>query len=272
MVEAVSESNGLPNRDSSHGARVLPRFVLPLLTTLLVGCASSRADLRPFTWEEGHPAQSADSILSASRTAIGFEAWRASTEITVVFVDRWYSTLLRGFTPLVDDDMRLELTYRRDVPGARLRTLDGSDVWTWAPRDGKPYFIEEEGAEDFWVGLYIESLRVYLEMPFIERPFVAAAGWAEWPGRWFQKVYFAESGPRETPGDQVVVWIDEDSHRPVVAEYTYRAIDPEYVGVLTFARYEPFGTVHYPREIAIGARPNDPRPYHRLYIERLELR
>lgn len=262
----------MPIRDPAPGVRAFTRLAVAMLVPFVAGCASSRADLRPFTWEEGHPTRAAESILTASRAAIGFDAWHASQEVTIAFVDRWYSTLLRGFTPLVDDDMRLELTYRRETPGACLRTVDGTDVWTWSPRDGKPYFIEEQGADDFWVGLYIESLCVYFEMPFIERPFEATAGWVEWPRRGFQKVYFADTGPRATAEDQVVLWIDEDSHRPAIAEYTYRAIDPEYVGVLTFARYEPFGAIQYPREIAVGARPNDPRPYHRLYIERLELR
>lgn len=258
-----------------------------------IGCGASQvADLRPFllsrpgefTAGDGRPgdalADSARATLERARDAAGYEAWRQADEIEIEFVDHWGSTLFRQFTPLPRDDAALRLTFTPGRPGARLELLTRDEeassepqrVWSWSPTSDEPYRID--GQSDFWTGLYIESLRFYFEIPFLDAPYVAFYGWNRPPrAEWIQGIYVAPQGPDFAPDvNQRIVWIAPESGRISSVEFTYRAISDEYRGALDLSDYREQAGIQLPFRLAVGERRRDPRPFHVLRVKSVRVR
>lgn len=263
---------------------VLFVFLTPLAP---VGCGARAVDLRPFTLVESSDALAfeAKRTVDQAERALGSQAWRQAKEVTIVLEDRWGSSLLRQFTPLSEDDALLRLTFRPSEPGARLESLDpnvpgarsgaSSEVvqtWNWTSTDDEQYWVD--GTPNFWVGLYIESLRFYVEAPYLSANYSAYAGSRRVRrGSWIHGAYLAPSGPAFQPReDQRIHWIDEETGRVTSIDITYRAVSDRYRGTVSYEDYEDLDGIAFPHRITIGEVARDRRPVHVIVVKDVSIR
>lgn len=225
--------------------------------------------------------QKAAKLLDAMLAAHGGKtAYDAHDTARVVMTDTWPSWLERTFVmPWDDSGQRLELLLDLGTENSRVTLLDGADqgrvvgIQNWATYHIKGHDeITFEADEDTW--FWLPTMHYFFEAAFRigEAQIMGYAGERTYKGKTYQGVFLTWSTAEPTMAvDQYVAWVDPDTSRLAMLEYTVRDFYRFVTGTAVYTDYtEHEGTV-FPGKITIySGDVDDDSVLHILDVEEVE--
>ena len=243
---------------------------IALLVPVLSGC--SPADLRtPLL----HTAKSDQSLINKGRDLLnrvaeshGLSAWNTFHTQEIILNDVWQA---EGFWPAADQQLSLKSILGTFTAQATL--LDGPKageqfgIQSWRPyhKDTAGTLSFEPAQEDPTAQtFYIPSLQYFNELPFrmLNADLVAYAGERVYRERTYD-LLFVTWGSFEPNmlHDQYMLWIDRETHRIAMCQYTLREAGPVFTGTIHFGDYREVQGVFFPFQQTVIL----PAPEHTLY-------
>ncbi|XDD42904.1 hypothetical protein AB3N58_00635 [Leptospira sp. WS60.C2] len=205
--------------------------------------------------------------------------WKDYKQVQFFLKDVWHSKFVRFFTPIKEEEIRMRVYLDLETDAMQVEFLSGEKkgliyglekktTYQIAADTGKVYNDDTE------VRIYLESLRLYLTLPWKLKgfPIIQYAGSKEKLDQKYEVVYFTSVQMNATPDtDQYVGYYENKSGALEWVEFTYRELFSFYQGVLKYGFYEPWNGKQYPRRITILDRFEDPDFVHELRIEKIEI-
>lgn len=241
-----------------------------LLTTLfmcaflMISTGCGFRDLREGTLLEEHHTLSPESqargafILDSMRGAHGSIASHSTARI--VMSDTWFSWIKRRlFTPWKSNTQRLELLVELGTSNSRMTLLSGPDqaqitgIQNWATYhvnyDKETVF---EAREETW--FWLPTMHYFVEAAFriSEAEYVGYAGQMIHEGRTLQGVFLTWGSPQPShSADQYIAWVDVETSRLSILEYTVRDIHKSVKSTAVYSNYSRHDDVIFPGKITI---------------------
>ena len=181
----------------------------------------------------------------------GADAWARWTAPEVIFRDEWRGIVGRFSCPWPALKNHVRLQWRRDGSLTEAHFLDRPETWR-----------STDGTHDFILAAY----PYLMELPFrlLDAPKVAWIGERE---QYDLVLATWETFEPHAQHDQFVLWIDRESHRVVMAEYTIRDKYHWATGADHFEDFRRAGPLLLPFRHTITLRPWSDSVVHRIEIE-----
>ncbi|MDF3821171.1 hypothetical protein P3G55_14785 [Leptospira sp. 96542] len=206
------------------------------------------------------------------------DEWKEYKQIQFIVKDVWHSNFVRFFTPISEKEQRMRVYIDFEKDAMEVELLGGEKrglIYGLSKKE--PYQIASDTGKVFTgddeVRIYLESLRLYLTLPWRLKEFsiLMHAGSAQKGSTSYEMVYLTSVQPEATPDtDQYLAYFESESGALEWIEFTYRELFSFYKGVLKYGFYEPWMGKQYPRRITILDRFEDQDFVHELRIERIE--
>lgn len=231
------------------------RVILLVSVVLLAGCGL--ADLREDTLLDEATRIEQDSEQKGRRVlATMFEAHGGATfdrleTVCAEIEDTWPSWMMRAFVvPWEKDPQTFRLCMQPGKDNSQLTFLDGprqGEVWgiqNWATytldeASQKPHF---EANEDIW--FWLPTVQYFTEAAFRlhEAQYVGYAGERTYEGRLYDGVFLTwESVVPSKRMDQYVAWVERETGRLGLLEYTVRDMFRFVTGTAVYTDYASYG-------------------------------
>lgn len=240
-----------------------PRALLCALLWCSSACAT--ADLRPDAMaRKGRPEDAAiqrgRALLEAAAKTHGLEAWRGKPLTQLVLRDYWPHWLTRtAAMPWDESGAKVQLTIQTGTDTSRLDFLSGKrrgEAWgvqQWATYTvGKKTRPRFEKHEDAW--FWLPTIEYFFELPWRirEATEVASLGPRTRGGKTYDRVFATWGGfARSDTIDQYIVWIERETGRVGLVEFTARDVYGWVVGVAVYTGYSAQDGVLVPKTITI---------------------
>ncbi|MCZ8155248.1 MAG: hypothetical protein O9264_03950 [Leptospira sp.] len=256
-------------------------FSLFLISLLNSNC--KLADLRPtvLTNSGNNPdlkKKALQIISNPSETALKPAQWKDYKKIQFTLTDVWHSKLTKFFTPIKDDEQRMNVFIDLEKSTMEVELLNGvnkglvlglskKDVYQISADTGKVFTGDDE------VRIYLESLRLYLMLVWKMQEFeiLQYAGDSKLHSKDYNIVYATSVQVEATPDtDQYIAYYEKDSGALEWIEFTYREVFIWYRGVLKFGHYEQWDGKMFPRRISILDSFDATDFVHEIRIEKIE--
>ncbi|MCC5813415.1 MAG: hypothetical protein JJT78_01545 [Leptospira sp.] len=252
-------------------------FISSIFIIFSFGC--SFADLRNETLkQEPIPEDLTDKASSILVSPIdpGLDPlkWRDVRGMELFLIDYWNSGFVRMFTPVPErvQAMKVKLSFFSNT--ASIRFTDGKGRGKVIGIDnGEPYIIDPKLGKvmnsDNEIRIYVESLRLYILLPFIVNAFnnIAYMDEMEYSGSRYDEI-FATNGdwkPSED-FDQYRLYVRKDTGAIEFIRFTYRDVFNSYKGLLHYEEYTNLSGKLFPMKIAIKDDFSDSSFVHQLQI------
>lgn len=258
------------------------QFSILLFLFILVSCGT--ADLRPpqLSYDKVDPELKKKGLAVVTNPPIKELTpgdWKDYKQVQFILKDVWHSNFVRFFTPIKESEIRMRVHLDFELDAMQVEFLGGEKkgliyglekktTYQIAADTGKVYNDDTE------VRIYLESLRLYLTLPWRlkEFPIIQYAGSKEKQNQNYEVVYFTRVQMNANPDtDQYVGYFENKSGALEWVEFTYRELFSFYQGVLKYGFYETWNGKQYPRRITILDKFEDPDFVHELRIEKMEI-
>ncbi|XDD46642.1 hypothetical protein AB3N60_00695 [Leptospira sp. WS39.C2] len=257
------------------------KYSLPFLF-LLISCGT--ADLRPphLSFDRMDPELKKKGLTVVTNPTIKELTpgdWKDYKQVQFIIKDVWHNNFVRFFTPIKDQELRMRVYLDFEADAMQVEFLGGEKkgliyglekktTYQIAADTGKVYNDDTE------VRIYLESLRLYLTLPWRlkEFPIIQYSGQKQKLDQNYEVVYFTSVQMNATADtNQYVGYFETKSGALEWMEFTYRDLFSFYQGVLKYGFYESWNNKQYPRRITILDRFEDPDFVHELRIEKIEI-
>ncbi|TGL07903.1 LBF_0142 family lipoprotein [Leptospira bouyouniensis] len=205
--------------------------------------------------------------------------WKEYKQVQFIIKDVWHSNFVRFFTPIKEPELRMRVHLDFEADAMQVEFLGGE-------KKGLIYGLEKKStyqisadtgkaySDDTEVRIYLESLRLYLTLPWKLKnfPIIQYSGQKQKLDQLYEVVYFTSVQMNATADtDQYLGYFEQKSGALEWLEFTYRELFTFYQGVLKYGFYEPWNGKQYPRRITILDRFEDPDFVHEIRIEKIEI-
>ncbi|EOQ89091.1 putative lipoprotein [Leptospira yanagawae serovar Saopaulo str. Sao Paulo = ATCC 700523] len=205
--------------------------------------------------------------------------WKDYKQVQFVVKDVWHSKFVRFFTPIKESEQRMRVYLDFETNSMQVEFLGGEKKGLIYGLDKKEtYYIAADTGKVFMgddeVRIYLESLRLYLTLPWRlkEFPIIQYAGTTKKLEQNYEVVYFTSVQLNANPDtDQYVGYFETTSGALEWMEFTYRELFSFYRGVLKYGFYESWNGKQYPRRITILDKFEDSDFVHEIRIEKIEI-
>jgi hypothetical protein len=237
------------------------------------------ADLRNGKFENGEIPSSlidkGNSMLNEPfDPALSPEKWKKVDTLEIFLIDYWNSSFVRFFTPVPEPVQAMKATISLNSTNIKVEFTDGkSRGKILGIENGEGYIIDKElgkvYSKESDLKLYLESLRLYILLPFIAHKFEKIYFMGEMGiGERNYSEIFATNGSW-TPSkefDQYKFLIRNDSGSIEFVQFTYREVFDSYKGVLHYEDYTNLNGRLVPLKISIKDGLVDESFIHQLQI------
>lgn len=262
------------------------RILLSILSLLIcahIGCAPR--DLRPeplaetTTLPEDRVEKGRALLQQMLEAHGGLDAWRAHGNVRVTFQDRWPNALTRAAVmPWPESGATLQQEILIGTETSRITFMDGDWVGkVWGIQDWVTYHVEPggepvvEGDKDIW--FWLPTTQYFFEAPFRlrEGQYVAHAGTQTIHGKTYDLVYITWGSvePSKTI-DQYVAWIEQDTRRLGILQYTVRDFGKRIQGTAHYEGYKQIQGLTVPTRIRLGDLEDKENVLHMMEFSKIE--
>lgn len=267
-------------------ARLVCALLFVCVSAPLTGCL---ADLRDASLEALGERAAPQSDQQRGRALLdqmleahgGAAAYGQVKTATAVMRDRWYGVLLRAFVmPWKRREQRFEFQMVLREDASRLTYLDGPQrgevvgIQRWATyREGAGEEVAFEGDAKTW--FWLPTIQYFLEAAYRlgEASYVVAVGEREIEGRRCEGVFLTWGDAVPTmESDQYVAWIDAETHRLTLLEFTVRDQYRFATGAAHYPEYVSHQGLLFPSQVVVYEGDFDRRHLmHVMTVEQLTL-
>ena len=236
--------------------------LLPMLMLLLVSCT---ADLREgalpsdeISFEDENHGRG---LLAAASLEHGLDAWLKKKTLTVVMRDEWRGLMTKiAGRPWNKEDL-LKVTFRNGTFTSRLTFIEGDrkgrtigiQSWHTYERDSNELDFEFKENDDttFW----LPAFQYFFEIPFriYNGEIVGWIGEAELRGMLCDRVFVTWNKIEpHAENDQYIVWINQETSRVELVQYTVRDAFRFVTGEIRFEDYRDIEGVQLPFKMTVS--------------------
>ncbi|WNJ16334.1 hypothetical protein [Pontibacter sp. G13] len=235
----------------------------------------SISDIRnDYVKTQSNTSERARQILSEMQIAHGVEHWNKFQTYSVAFQDEFYGLIGSIANPFPNNRADVILTYTPGEFTGKASFVSGK--WqgkTWGYTQNRTYEEDKEGnlnfEENSTIKFWVPTYQYFLELParITEADQMAYAGTDEWNGRPQDLVLVSwKSLSPQKDIDQYVLWIDQETHRITLIEYTIREIMKSAKGCAFFEDYETYGGILLPSKIPVKQKREQADNLHQMSI------
>jgi hypothetical protein len=217
-----------------------------VFTTLIVAMGCSTADLstnklkNPDTQPDLR--EKAITIFDKSLNARGgYDTYRSFDSVHLKGTDLWYSSLVRFFTPVTEQEQKFEVLFSTAGDEINYLFLNGKRKGQYiGVKNGKTYRAinqEREFADSSKIRLYLEPLRDYFQWPYklYESPVLLYAGEKNIDNEAYYLLFASSGGVVASPEhDQYVIYINQQTYHVDYIDFTLRSLFESYKGTLHY--------------------------------------
>ncbi|MGW8208588.1 MAG: DUF6503 family protein [Syntrophobacteria bacterium] len=217
-----------------------------VFTTLIVAMGCSNADLstnklkNPDTQPDLR--EKAITIFDKSLNARGgYDTYRSFDSVHLKGTDLWYSSLVRFFTPVTEQEQKFEVVLSTAGDEINYLFLNGKRKGQYiGVKNGKTYRAinqEREFADSSKIRLYLEPLRDYFQWPYklYESPVLLYAGEKNIDNGAYYLLFASSGGVVASPEhDQYVIYINQQTYHVDYIDFTLRSLFDSYRGTLHY--------------------------------------
>lgn len=252
---------------------------LSLLISLIFIFQCSLADLRNGNFEEEpipeHLTQKAtELLLSPIDPGLDPLKWNEVRGLELFLVDYWDSGFVRMFTPVPERVQAMKLKVSVHSNSAIIRFTDGKGRGRIiGVENGDPFVIDPKLGKvmnsDNEIKTYVESLRLYILLPFIVHGFknIAHMGEMGVGDAQYDEIFATDGDWTPSPDyDQYRLYVRKGSGAIEFIRFTYRDVFNSYKGLLHYEEYTNLQGKLFPMKIAIKDDFSDAGFVHQLQI------
>ena len=227
------------------------------------GLGGCTADLRKDTALEGVASIEASredagrALLAAMRAQHGGERFDGLSSVCVEMTDRWPFSKERAFAMPWDESVQ-QLSFcmqpARDNSRMTIKGEDGEVVgiqnWMTYHLHGDEVVFEKDKDTWFW----LPTMQYFIEAAFRlqEAQFVGTVGEREFEGKVYDGVFLTWQHVEPSRSmDQYIAWIERDTGRLGMLEYTVRDMFRFVTGTAVYSEYKTYDGVVYPSTITL---------------------
>lgn len=238
-------------------------IVFPLL--LLTGCL---ADIRPSAVDPASPqieeAEAGWALLEASAEAHGYDAWLAADRVELSFSDDWFG-MYKLASPWPTARMTGDMVmYPGSFDSTVQFTSGKKQGWMWGINDWQTWTIDpngvrEDDTDDGNIAFMLPTAQYFVDLPFrlLEAEHVRAIGTETVRGTPYDVVYATWGDVAvDRDYDQYVVYLDPDTHRVAMVQYTVREIAKFVTGTAHYRDLRETDGVWVAHEMVVNGGPD----------------
>lgn len=263
-----------------------PRQILSLLiliALILSGCTLRDIRPEPISETSTLPSERVEkgrALLAASLEAHGgLETWKNHRTVRVTLTDKWPGALTRAAVmPWPENGTTLQQDILIGTENSRLTFVDGD--WkgrAWGIQNWATYSVEpgEEPTlgEDKDIWFWLPTVQYFFEAAFRlhEGQYVAYAGTRELHGKTYDLVYITWGSVEPSREiDQYVAWIEQDTKRLGILQYTVRDFGKRIQGAAHYEDYKQVQGLLVPGRIRIAELEDREKVLHMMDITSIE--
>ena len=266
-----------------HPRSLFPLLALATCSLLLSACALRDIRPEPLAETSALPADRVEegrALLAKSLDAHGgLETWKNHRTARITLTDRWPGAITRAaIMPWPENGTTLQQDILLGTENSRLTFVDGDwkgrawGIQNWATYTvapgGEPKF---GGDKDIW--FWLPTVQYFYEAAFRlhEGQYVAHAGTRELHGKTYDLVYITWGSVEPSSEiDQYVAWIEQDTGRLGILQYTVRDFGKRIQGAAHYEDYKQVQGLWVPGRIRIADLEDKDSVLHMMTIESAE--
>ncbi len=214
-------------------------------------------------------------LLTKAGEAHLIKNWKKIATYSVEFQDEFIGFKGKIASPFKENPMKAQLDYIPLTFDGRMRFLEGehkNQIWgiqswntyTMQHEKASPVFEKDKNIK-FWVPTY----QYFIEFParIQEAGVVTYAGEDTFEGKEYHLVMasWGTTDPQKDV-DQYLIWINKESYRIEMIQYTVRDAYSFVQGTAIFKEFRELNGVLIPFHIPVKAKPNDKKNLHEMRI------